>query len=80
MLFVKNQNKLLSQEYIYDEIWERDMISDNTSVRRTVNRLQAKLKNSGYMITNKYGKGYCFGKIVAESESEKIPKIELRQK
>jgi DNA-binding response OmpR family regulator len=62
MLFVKNQGKLLSPKYIYDEVWGRDMIGDDNAVRRTVNRLQARLKNSGYTIINEYGKGYCFEK------------------
>jgi len=62
MLFVKNQNKLLSPKYLYDQVWGQPMLGDDNAVRRAVNRLQAKLKNSGYTITNEYGKGYCFEK------------------
>jgi len=61
-LFVKNENKILSAEYLYSEAWGRLMKEDEGAVRKAVNRLRPKIEGSGYTITTEHSKGYCFEK------------------
>ena len=59
-LFTQNENKVLSTEHIYTEVWGQPMNNDKGAVRKAVNRLRPKLAGSGYTISTEHGEGYCF--------------------
>jgi len=65
-LLVKNENKVLSAEYLYQETWGQSMADSSQALRTAIKRLRNKLKGSGYTISNEYGTGYMFEK--GESE------------
>ena len=59
-IFVKNENKMLNAEYLYEEVWGQPMANDKNAVRKAINRLRPKLAGSGYTITTEHSKGYSF--------------------
>jgi len=59
-LLAENEGKDLKMEYLYEQVWGADMISDPTAVRNTVSRLRKKIEGSGYTISAVYGGRYRF--------------------
>jgi len=59
-IFVQAENKTLSAEYLYEEVWGQPMAEDDNAVRKAVTRLRTKLEKSGYTIITEHGKGYRF--------------------
>jgi len=59
-LLAENEGKDLKTEYLYEQVWGADMISDPTAVRNTVSRLRKKIEGSGYTISVVYGGRYRF--------------------
>jgi len=61
-LFAKNEDKILTKEFIYETIWKQEMFEDDKSVRNTISKLRKKLETSrsGYDIVATKGKGYTF--------------------
>ena len=61
-IFVKNEDKTLTKEYLYEAIWKQEMFGDDKPVRDTVYRLRKKLEtsNSGYDIVSTRREGYMF--------------------
>ena len=61
-MLVQNEDKPLSQEELYQAVWNQPMNNDNQALKSTASRLRKKLEGSGYTITTKRGEGYCFEK------------------
>jgi DNA-binding response OmpR family regulator len=58
--FVRNEGRIISTEYLYEQVWEQPMNEDKQAVKTTVNRLRKKIAGSGYIISAIYGEGYRF--------------------
>ena len=61
-IFVKNEDKPLSKDYLYETIWKQEMLGDDKPIRDIVYRLRKKLESSksGYDIVSTRGEGYTF--------------------
>ena len=60
LLFVQNENKTISAEYLYKKIW-KTMLNDNTNaLKNAISRLRNKIFDSGYTISAVRGEGYVF--------------------
>lgn len=60
LLFIQNENHMMSREYLYEQVWGRPMNGDNQALKKVVSRLRSKLINSGFSISADYGEGYHF--------------------
>jgi len=60
LLFIKYETRIMSPEYLYEQIWGRPMSENSRALENAVSRLRKKLKGSGYTITTEYGNGYHF--------------------
>ena len=61
-VFVKNENKPLSAQYLYEQVWGRPMAGSDGAVKTAVSKLRKKLEGSGFTITPERNKGYFFEK------------------
>jgi len=61
-IFVKNEEKPLTKEFLYETIWKQEMFGDDKPVRDAVYRLRKKLEtsDSGYDIVSNRREGYMF--------------------
>jgi len=59
-IFVQNENKILSAEFLYGEVWGQPMHGNDGTVRTAVSELRKKLTGSGFTITQEQSKGYIF--------------------
>lgn len=59
-LFASDENKILSTEYLYREVWGQPMRGNDKALRTAVSEVRKKLRGSGYTITSEHGKGYIF--------------------
>lgn len=59
-LFVKNEDRVLSTDYLYEKAWGQVMFGDDYPVKKTVSRLRSKLDESEFLISTHRGAGYCF--------------------
>lgn len=66
-LFAQNENKTLSNEYLYGEVWKQPLMDDKRSLQKHISELRNKLKdrNCGYTITAVYGKGYRYERDIS---------------
>jgi DNA-binding response OmpR family regulator len=62
LLFIQNEGRRFSAEYLYDKVWKASMNSDARVVRYHISILRKKLSRSGYTIVSRRGEGYVFGK------------------
>jgi DNA-binding response OmpR family regulator len=62
LLFVQNEGKTLSAEYIYEKVWNAPIGNDKNALQNRISAIRKKLeeKDSDYTISSVYGKGYCF--------------------
>jgi DNA-binding response OmpR family regulator len=60
LFFVQREDRTMSGEYLYENIWGNPMRGDAQAIKSTISRLRKKLDGSGYVITNERGEGYCF--------------------
>ena len=60
LIFVQNESRFISAEYLYEKLWKQPMTGDSNALRSTLKRLRAKLDGSGYCITLSKGEGYQF--------------------
>jgi DNA-binding response OmpR family regulator len=61
MIFLENEGKTLSNEYIYEEVWKRPMIGDSLALQKHISNLKSKIERSDFMsITNLRSIGYVF--------------------
>jgi two-component system response regulator SaeR len=56
----KREDKIISAEQIYEQVWGQSALGDDTAVRNVVSKIRKKLEFSDYTITSKHGKGYVF--------------------
>ena len=59
-LFMENENRLLSMEYIYEKAWGLPMAGDKSALHTAVYRLRKKIGHADYGITMARYKGYLF--------------------
>jgi DNA-binding response OmpR family regulator len=62
LIFIQNEDRTLSTEHLYEQVWGQSMNEDRQAVRVAVSRLRSKLATSGYSIKAEYGEGYRFEK------------------
>ena len=62
LVLVRNENKTVGTEYLYEKVWGLTMNHDKQAVQRTLSRLRSKIASSGYFITAERGEGYRFWK------------------
>jgi len=60
LLFVQNENKVMSAEYLYEKVWGTPMLGNRNSLQTMVSRLRRKIESTGYFIDSSYGNGYAF--------------------
>ena len=60
LLFVKNEDRVMGAEYLYEQVWGQPMNNNNQAVRSAISRLRGKLKETQYGIESEYGGGYRF--------------------
>ncbi|MDR2381287.1 MAG: response regulator transcription factor [Bifidobacteriaceae bacterium] len=60
LIFVQNEDSVLSAEFLYKRIWGRPLNNDANTVKVTVSKLRKRLQGSGYTISAVYGQGYRF--------------------
>jgi DNA-binding response OmpR family regulator len=61
MVFIENEGKTLSNEFIYEEVWKRPMGADSMALQKHISNLKSKLERSDFMaITNLRSVGYVF--------------------
>jgi len=59
-IFVQQENKILSSEYLYEEVWGQPMAGNDKALRTAISEVRKKLEGSGYTITTLRGQGYRF--------------------
>jgi len=59
-IFVQEENKILSAEHLYKEVWGQPMTGNDKALRTAVSEVRKKLEGSGYMIATIRGQGYRF--------------------
>lgn len=60
LLFVRNEGKTMSAEYLYEKIWNSTMNDDTQAVKSAISRLRKRLTGSGYTIFTQRYEGYIF--------------------
>ena len=60
LLFVQNEGKALSAEYIYEKVWGQSTNNDIRAVKYQVSNLRQKIEASGYVISAVRSAGYRF--------------------
>jgi DNA-binding response OmpR family regulator len=59
LIFIQNEERVMSREYLYEKGWNRPMAGDSQAVRKTVSNLRDKIEGSGYQIVWSRGEGGC---------------------
>jgi len=59
-LFIKNENQIMSAEYLYEKIWGQPLNGKTNPVKIAVSRLRTKLEEREFIISAYRGAGYCF--------------------
>ena len=62
LTFTQNEDKLLTEQYLYDKAWGQPMGDDSNALQRTISRLRTSIKDTGYEIDKVRNKGYIFTK------------------
>lgn len=60
LLFVQNEDKLISGEFLYESVWGQKLAGNYGAIRNAIYKLRKKLVLSGYTIYAEWGEGYCF--------------------
>lgn len=60
LLFLQNEGKTMSADYIYEKVWGQTMADDVRAVKFQVSHLRKKIEGSGYVIPAVRGGGYRF--------------------
>jgi DNA-binding response OmpR family regulator len=60
LLLIRNGEKTVSAEYLYEKVWKAPMSGDKNAVQVTVSKLRKKLAPYGYDISVMRGRGYVF--------------------
>ena len=62
LLFMQNEGKSISAEYIYEKVWQQPLIGDKNAVQAIVSKLRKKIEPHGYEVAVERGQGYAFMK------------------
>jgi DNA-binding response OmpR family regulator len=60
---MQNEGKTMGFEEIYETVWKRPMVEDNSAVKSAVKRMRYKINQAGYDIRAVRGQGYRFEKL-----------------
>jgi DNA-binding response OmpR family regulator len=60
LMFTQNEERTISAEYLYEQVWGQDGNNDTRTVKTQVSHLRKKLEGSGYTVLSARGQGYCF--------------------
>jgi DNA-binding response OmpR family regulator len=60
LLFIQNEGKTMSAEYLYEKVWGQSLNNDTRAVKLQVSNLRTKTEGSGYAIQAVRGAGYRF--------------------
>jgi len=60
MLFAQNEDKTISAAYLYEKVWNQDMLGEVNALKQQVSNLREKIAESGYVIAAVRGEGYRF--------------------
>jgi len=60
LLFFQSENKIVSAEYIYEKVWKAPLGEDKNTLQALISTLRKKIKQSGYGIITRRGRGYEF--------------------
>ena len=62
-LFIQNEGKTMSAEYIYEKVWGQNMAGDENAIKVALSRLRTKLKGSEFAVIAVRSEGYCFERV-----------------
>ena len=62
LIFVQNEGRYLSMEYLYEKVWKAGYINDNNALKNAVARLRPKIEGCDYRLEWSRHEGYCFAK------------------
>lgn len=60
LLFMLNENKILSGEDVYRAVWKTPLIENKDALKNAISKLRRKLEKTCYTIDTKRGRGYVF--------------------
>jgi len=60
LAFTQNEDKVLSEEYLYGKVWGKPLGSDGSVIQNTISRLRKSIEGTGYEIEKVRNKGYVF--------------------
>lgn len=60
LVFIQNDERFISAEYLYEKAWKRPMAGDSKALKSALGRLREKISGSGWCITWSRGEGYIF--------------------
>ncbi len=60
LLFIQNENRIMSGEYLYEQVWKLPLSEDTQAIKSAISRLRKKLMNLGYTISAHRNEGYMF--------------------
>ena len=66
LLFVQNEGRAMSAEYLYEKVWGQSMVKDTQAIRKSISRLRTKLKSGGFTIVLYRDEGYRFEKASSQ--------------
>ncbi|MCL2697484.1 MAG: response regulator transcription factor [Oscillospiraceae bacterium] len=58
LMFIQNEYKALNAKYLYENVWNKSINDDNTTLKKHISNLREKLKDSGYSVSVIRGEGY----------------------
>jgi len=61
-LLVQHEDKLLTEDFIFEKIWGQPLINDKNALQVVISRLRKKIETSGYDAVKMREKGYIFTK------------------
>ncbi|MCL2638164.1 MAG: response regulator transcription factor [Oscillospiraceae bacterium] len=62
LLFVRHENRIIRQEYLYEQIWNLPYGNTDKTLKSHLSRLRKSLTDTGYTIETVRGEGYVFKK------------------
>ena len=60
LLFAQNEDKVMSAEYIYEQVWGQGMNKEARALQQHISNLRGKIEESGYTIVPVRNAGYRF--------------------
>lgn len=62
LIFTQNENKVISNEYLHEKVWNSSFYNSTVALKSAVSRLRKKLAGSDFIISATRGEGYLFRK------------------